>query len=113
MSWSEREQREAVNLARHLNDSYADTVLLLAHAAGRPSASAARVALITEGEMELDAADDGRVHVPLPNPGDSLRQRVRAAIAAARVALPDAPVTALEQRMNHDGQRDGGTPHRH
>lgn len=112
MSWSEREQREAVNLARHLNDSYADAVLLLAHAAGRPSAAAASVALITEGEMELDAAGDGRVRVPLPNPGDPLRQRVRAAVAAARAALPDAPLTALEQRTGHDGHRDGGTPHR-
>ncbi len=83
MSWSEREQRETMNLARHLNDSYGDSVLLLAHAAGRPSASAASVALITEGEMELDTADDGPVRIPLPNPP-------RCGSASAQLSPPPA-----------------------
>lgn len=107
---NERAARQGANLARHLNQSYPDTVLFLArHAAGRPDAVEARLDSVTADELVLTVTAAGGtavVRVPLsaaPGAAPDVRGRVRALLAVARQAAPGEPLTSLEKQVGPPG----------
>lgn len=119
METDDRGARERANLARHLNASYPDTLLLLAQAlGGTPAALSATILRLEPDRVVLTVQPDqsgGRPReVVLPLSDDDavpLRQRVSALVLQARDAAPDAPQTSLERMLgggDHDRTRSGG-----
>ena len=107
----ERAKRQSANLARHLDDRYADTVLLLArHAAGRSDAvSASVIAAVPAGLTLAVRTADGEEQVQLPFPAGTtdVRAAVRELLRTTRAGLPaDVPLTSLEAQ-----QQSGASPH--
>lgn len=104
---ADRSQRQAVNLARHLNDRYSDTVLFLARFAGEAT-DATHAQLLAVDETGLTLSTDVRdepVHISFPSAGGhpDVRARLAGLLGATRVAHPNEPLTSLEQQI-------GGTP---
>lgn len=100
-------QASAVNLARHLNDQYPDTVLFLARTlAARPAAVSARISAVEDDGIEITigpGSDVEAVRIPFLKTADrdlSLRERVSALVAQARAIDADGPLTSLEQQIS-------------
>lgn len=108
----DRAARQGANLARHLNQSYPDSVLFLARlAGGKPDATAAELVSLTDAELLFQVTTAGAVQpvrVPLPpaaDTGDDVRARVRELLRLTRLNSPDAPVTSLEERTGGRSRR--------
>jgi hypothetical protein len=99
-------QASAANLARHLNDQYADTVLFLARTlAARPAAESARITGLDDDGIEITVrtSDVEAVRVPFPTTADEdvpLRERISDLVAQARAIDPEGPLTTLEQQLS-------------
>lgn len=110
MTDADGQDRERANLARHLNQSHADSVALVATALGGTSASEAEIIRLTDDHVDIstsrgpDGSGEPDVRVALPGqPGEPLRQRFARLVQQARQATPDAPVTSLERMLaGHD-----------
>lgn len=107
---ADRSQRQAVNLARHLNECYSDTLLFLARFAGvAPDATHAQLLAIDETGLTLTTdVRDEPVHISFPSAGGhpDVRARIGGLLGATRVAHPNEPLTSLEQQMG--GTTGGG-----
>ncbi len=100
-------QASAVNLARHLNDQYPDTVLFLARMLGaRPAADSARINAIMDDAIDMTVRigkDVEAVRIPFLKTADrdiSLRERVCELVAEARAFDADGLLTSLEQQIS-------------
>jgi len=100
-------QASAVNLARHLNDQYPDTVLFLARMLGaRPAADSARINAIQDDAIDMTVRigkDVEAVRLLFPTTADketSLRERICELVAEARAFDADGPLTSLEQQIS-------------
>jgi hypothetical protein len=107
---ADRSQRQAVNLARHLNDRYGDTVLFLARFAGGAT-DATHAQLLAVDETRLTLTTDVRdepVHISFPSAGGhaEVRARIEGLLDTIRVARPNEPLTSLEQQIR--GTAGGG-----
>lgn len=116
MTDTDRQDRERANLARHLNQSYADAVLFVASALGASTATQAEITRLTDNYVEITTDQDPDaggpdMRVALPGqPDEPLRQRFALLVEQARQARPDAPFTSLEQMLaGHDNP--SGSPH--
>jgi len=102
---SKRAARQASNLARHLNETYGDTLLFLArHGLGRSAASAAELAGIDDEGVDLvvhDAEGTSTHRLPFPEGerGDARSQVGRLLMAVRATAPPEEPQTSLEKTM--------------
>lgn len=100
---ADRSQRQAVNLARHLNDRYSDTVLFLARFAGAAAdATHAQLLAVDETGLTLTTdVSDKPVHISFPSAGGQaeVRARVAALLGTTRVVHPDEPLTSFEQQI--------------
>lgn len=104
-SRSERAERQALNLARHLNERYPDTVLFLArNAAGQPAAMAAELLAVDSDGVTL--CIDGSapaVRICFPATGSAepteARSRLRQLVQATRAAHPSEALTSLEEQL--------------
>ncbi len=103
-----KHQRQAstVNLARHLNDQYPDTVLFLARMLGaRPAADSARINAIQDDAIDITVCigkDVEAVRLPSPTTADkdtSLRERISELVVQARALDADGLLTSLEQQI--------------
>jgi len=106
-----RANRQAANLARHLNDRYPDTALFLArYAAGRVDVTAAQFASVGCHNVVLNLQVGSSTETTsLEMPGATTDQsageprlRLRQLLATTRSALPagsDAPITSLEAML--------------
>lgn len=104
---SDRGERQALNLARHLNERHSDTVLFLARcAAGRPDATVEELLAVDRDGVTLSI--DGStttVRIRFPAAGSDepteARSRLRQLLHATRTAHPGEALTSLEQGL-HD-----------
>lgn len=103
-----RAERQAANLARHLNQSYPDMATFLAqHAPAVPQATNASFVGVTEQLVTLAVTINGEVrleHLPLPESPQAhdTRSRLRLLIEQTRVSVPAEPavaLTSLEQML--------------
>lgn len=100
---ADRSQRQAVNLARHLNDRYSDTVLFLARFAGGATDATHAQLLAVDGTgltLTTDVRDEP-VHISFPSARGHAdgRARVAGLLGTIRVAHPNEPLTSLEQQI--------------
>lgn len=116
----DRRARERANLARHLNQNYPDTLLLIAVALGG-AADATEAELLSLEETSLvlavttEAQPGGAEQVSVTLPGEAdepLRQRVATVVRHARAKAPDRPATGME-RMLGDHDNAGRPVHGH
>ena len=109
---SERADRQAANLARHLNQRYPDTVLFLVrYAAGQRNATTAELLAVAEaGVTVMSDAVSEPVHIAFDEAAGSptdARSRLRHLLEVTRAANAHYPLTSLEQQM----RPSPGTPH--
>lgn len=97
-----RGDREARNLARHLNDAYPDTLALLLRALGGVAGStAAAIDSIDESTLTVvDTGGAGSAVLTLPgDPSQPLRPRLAGLVQQARAAEPAGAPTGLERML--------------
>lgn len=107
-----RAQRQAMNLARHLNERHPDTALFLARfAAGQPDATAAQLLAVADTGLTLTTnCTSAPVDVPFGTATDQpadVRSGTRALLVATRASHPHEPLTSLERQM---GLPDAAAP---
>lgn len=102
---SDRAQRQAVNMARHLNERHPDTVLFLArYAAEQPDATTAALVAVDADGITLTIGGSGqqvRVSfdaVAASGQATDARSRLRQLLQATRAAHPGTPLTSLEEQ---------------
>ena len=99
-----RAERQAVNLARHLDERHPDTVLFLARSCdGHAEATSAELLAVADAGVTLSTDLSAEpVHLPFDtSPGQPAdpRGRFRRLLETARSQRPDEPLTSLEQQL--------------
>lgn len=105
-------QGSAANLARHLNEHYPDTLLLLARTLGaRPAADSAQIDVLDAEGIKMTVRNDASeeplelVFSKTADPDTAPRERLADLVAQARALDPAGILTSLELQIN---KKQGG-----